>query len=177
MKTLHGSDPQFAHFVGSLQRAQGSNPKVEKLKQILHEFFTSASTSGPASRAAAGPHRHIARAIIFASLRDGVANIASELESMSPLVRARMFIGQGGGKGQKGMKQDEQKGVLADFTSGVCNLLVATCIGEEVGCRFLCRCCLGRLGRLPRPSLSPRHSLVRSMPGPRHSQRGPDCLL
>ena len=129
MKTLHSSDPQFAHFIGSLQRAQGSNPKVERLKQILHEFFSAPPVRGGPS-SSVGTHA-IRRAIIFASLRDGVATIAKELESMSPLVRAKMFIGQGGGKGQRGMKQDEQKGVLADFTSGACNLLVATCIGEE----------------------------------------------
>ena len=132
MKSLHSSDPQFAHFVSSLQKAQGSNPKLEKLKEILDDFFSSgpewahAGTSMVAGRPVA-----IRRAIIFASLRDGVASIVDALQSMSPLVRAKMFIGQGGGKGQTGMKQSEQKQVLADFSSGTCNLLVATCIGEE----------------------------------------------
>jgi ERCC4-related helicase len=128
LKSLHSSDPQFAHFVASLQRAQGPNPKLEKLKQILHEFFT----SDPIGSAGAVGPLAIRRAIIFASLRDGVASIADALETMSPLVRAKMFIGQGGGgKGQTGMKQSEQKQVLADFSTGACNLLVATCIGEE----------------------------------------------
>ena len=131
LKSLHNSDPQFAHFVASLQRAQGSNPKLEKLKQILHEFFTSDPGRSAGVDQAVGPLA-IRRAIIFASLRDGVASIADALETMSPLVRAKMFIGQGGGgKGQTGMKQSEQKQVLADFSTGACNLLVATCIGEE----------------------------------------------
>ncbi len=130
LKSLHGSDPQFAHFVASLQRAQGSNPKLEKLKQILHDFFSSDPSRSGAVAQSVGPVA-IRRAIIFASLRDGVASIADALETMSPLVRAKMFIGQGGGKGQTGMKQSEQKQVLADFSTGACNLLVATCIGEE----------------------------------------------
>ena len=132
LKSLHSSDPQFAHFVASLQRAQGSNPKLEKLKKILHEFFTSdPGRTATRTAGAVGPLA-VRRAIIFASLRDGVASIVDALETMSPLVRAKMFIGQGGGgKGQTGMKQSEQKQVLADFSTGACNLLVATCIGEE----------------------------------------------
>ncbi len=45
----------------------------------------------------------------------------------------RMFIGQGAGskKGDGGMKQAEQKKVLADFRAGLFNTMVATCIGEE----------------------------------------------
>lgn len=45
----------------------------------------------------------------------------------------RMFIGQGAGtkKGAGGMRQAEQKQVLADFRAGLFNAMVATCIGEE----------------------------------------------
>lgn len=44
----------------------------------------------------------------------------------------RIFIGQASGKGAgSGMKQAEQKKVLADFRAGAFNTLVATCIGEE----------------------------------------------
>lgn len=42
-----------------------------------------------------------------------------------------MFIGQGGGKNGDGMTQKEQGQVLEDFKAGACNVLVATCIGEE----------------------------------------------
>ena len=45
-----------------------------------------------------------------------------------------MFIGQGAGRkgsGMQGMKQSEQKQVLADFRASAFNTLVATCIGEE----------------------------------------------
>lgn len=45
-----------------------------------------------------------------------------------------MFIGQGAGSkkgGGGGMKQAEQKKVLADFRAGLYNTMVATCIGEE----------------------------------------------
>lgn len=45
-----------------------------------------------------------------------------------------MFIGQGPGSkegGGAGMRQAEQKRVLADFREGKFNVLVATCIAEE----------------------------------------------
>ena len=63
----------------------------------------------------------------------------------------RFFVGQGGARGKKGeggggMKQAEQKAVLAEFRAGSFNTLVATCIGEEgldiPEVRFgLCECC------------------------------------
>jgi Helicase conserved C-terminal domain len=44
----------------------------------------------------------------------------------------RMFIGQGNkGSGEKGMKQAEQKKLVADFKAGLFNVMVATCIAEE----------------------------------------------
>ena len=51
---------------------------------------------------------------------------------MSTLLACRIFIGQASGKAVGvGMKQAEQKKVLADFRSGAFNTLVATCRGEE----------------------------------------------
>lgn len=42
------------------------------------------------------------------------------------------FIGQGEGRrGEKGMAQSEQQEVLRAFREGACNVLLATCIGEE----------------------------------------------
>ncbi len=122
LKALYSKDCQFSQFIASLEKSvsQGwCNPKIQKLKEILTQYFQSGSKSG--------------RAIIFATLRDGVSTIIDSLESMKPIVRAKGFIGQGGGgqKGRAGMKQSEQKQVLSEFTSGECNLLVATCIGEE----------------------------------------------
>lgn len=124
LKALYSNDPQFSHFICSLEKSVsqgGCNPKIQKLKEILRKYFESHSNSKSG------------RAIIFATLRDGVASIIDSLESMKPSIRARGFIGQGGGgqKGKAGMKQSEQKKVLSEFTSGECNLLVATCIGEE----------------------------------------------
>lgn len=124
LKALYSKDPQFSNFVSSLEKAVrqgGPNPKIQKLKQILDSSFTSKNG------------QKMERAIIFATLRDGVAAITDALASMAPRVRAKSFIGQGGGsrKGAPGMKQKEQKQVLADFSSGECNVLVATCIGEE----------------------------------------------
>ena len=51
------------------------------------------------------------------------------------MAACRAFIGQGPGSSEKGagggMKQKEQKQVLADFCAGNFNVLVATCIAEE----------------------------------------------
>lgn len=124
LKALHSKDPQFACFITSLDKSVsqgGSNPKIQKLKEILQCYFDGHSDSKSC------------RAIIFATLRDGVASILDSLEEMRPKIKAKGFIGQGGGgrNGRSGMKQAEQKKVLSEFTSGECNLIVATCIGEE----------------------------------------------
>lgn len=74
-----------------------------------------------------------------------------------------MFIGQGPGSkeggGQGGMRQAEQKQVLADFCNAKFNVLVATCIAEEgldipqVPCAACCtvwwQCCLPAVPSLP----------------------------
>ena len=124
MQILRERDPQFSHFVLSLERAVdtgSSNPKIQKLKSILKEKFDPSNGTC------------IERAIVFATLRDGVSTILEALKPMEPTVRARAFIGQSGGgkKGAAGMKQKEQREVLENFSSGICNVLVATCIGEE----------------------------------------------
>ncbi len=53
------------------------------------------------------------------------------MSSEMPALWCRVFIGQSGGKKSVGMKQSEQKKVLADFKAGKFNTLVATCIAEE----------------------------------------------
>jgi Fanconi anemia group M protein len=97
------------------------------------------------------------RAIVFSQFRDSVAEIVLALKTLEPLVRPRHFIGQGKGSKQqqqeaplskldsandgalryangkilKGMTQAEQHQVIKEFTAGVYNTLVCTCIGEE----------------------------------------------
>jgi len=124
LQTLRERDPQFSYFVQSLERsvaAGASNPKIQKLKEILANYFDYPT------------EKKVERAIVFATLRDGVSTILDSLESMRPTIRAKGFVGQSSGnkKGGAGMKQKEQKEVLRDFSSGACNVLVATCIGEE----------------------------------------------
>ena len=124
LQVLRERDPQFSYFVQSLERsvaAGAPNPKIQKLKQILAKYFDGSS------------EEKVERAIVFATLRDGVSTILDSLESMRPVVTAKGFVGQSSGskKGGTGMKQKEQKQVLRDFSSGACNVLVATCIGEE----------------------------------------------
>ena len=104
-----------------------SNPKLQKLTEILTEHFERAKLASKSSRA-----------IVFSQFRDSVSEIVSILEPSGPLIRARHFIGQGkGGKKEgpnaklKGMKQAEQHEVIRQFKTGSYNVLVCTSIGEE----------------------------------------------
>lgn len=131
IRSLHGKNPVFGHFVSTLERAAaagGSSTRVRKLVEILQAHFNGAAGSED------GP----SRVIVFTNLRDGVNAIIDALSAHAPLITAKAFIGQGGaasGPGARssgpGMKQKEQKEVLQGFSSGAFNTLVATCIGEE----------------------------------------------
>lgn len=131
-----------------------NNPKLEKLREILTEHFERARACGTLSST---------RAIVFSQFRTSVSEIVSVLNEYQPLIRARHFVGQaksqrkqqqepssGSSEGLllqpqakatttttsvEGMRQDEQKAVIAEFRNGIHNALVCTSIGEE-GCKF-----------------------------------------
>lgn len=105
--------------------AAANNPKLMKLREILTEHFERDRAIGRSSRS-----------IVFSQFRDSVSEIVSTLQSCSPLIRPRHFIGQGnrtkGTEGQlQGMNQTEQQEVIRQFRSDVYNVLVCTSIGEE----------------------------------------------
>ena len=119
-----------------------NNPKLQKLDEVLIEHFQRTRAVGGSSRA-----------IVFSQWRDSVEEIVTMLESSDSLIRPRKFVGQstssssggGGDKGDKnspndvtfsvakksGMKQSEQQEVIRQFRSGLFNVIVCTCIGEE----------------------------------------------
>jgi ERCC4-related helicase len=120
-----------------------NNPKLKKLCEILTMHFEKSKATSASSRV-----------IVFSQYRTSVSEIVDVLNESKPLIRARHFIGQGksgggskskstkisGGEPQQqemmdGMKQDEQKNVIARFKDGIYNTLVCTSIGEE-GCKF-----------------------------------------
>ncbi|KAH8298497.1 hypothetical protein KR044_007748 [Drosophila immigrans] len=72
------------------------------------------------------------RAIVFCEYRESVMLIQRLLLQHRPLVRPRCFVGQSsGGGGICALTQKEQLQIMSDFRSGICNVLVATSIGEE----------------------------------------------
>ncbi|XP_060659310.1 uncharacterized protein LOC132793413 [Drosophila nasuta] len=72
------------------------------------------------------------RAIVFCEYRESVMLIQRLLLQHRPLVRPRCFVGQSSnGGGICALTQKEQLQIMSDFRSGICNVLVATSIGEE----------------------------------------------
>lgn len=79
-------------------------------------------------------HHLLCDAAHWQTLKQALEVLRYAVDSMHRHGACRMFIGQGAGSkkgGGGGMKQAEQKKVLADFRAGLYNTMVATCIGEE----------------------------------------------
>ncbi|KAK9842497.1 hypothetical protein WJX81_002950 [Elliptochloris bilobata] len=144
---------EFSTRLEQLVRSAASHPKMAALLEVVLEHFqhsadaaaadnlgdpaAAAGAAGAAghargSGAAAATAAPVSRVIVFTNLRKSVASICELLAQHAPLITAKVFIGQSGGKAKGGgMPQKEQKAVLADFRAGKFNTLVATCIGEE----------------------------------------------
>ncbi len=90
------------------------HPKLEKLKEILKEFFS----SHPG-----------ARAIVFVQYRDTAQRIVDELNRAG--IRAVRFVGQATKEGDKGLSQKEQQRIIEAFRNGEYDVLVATSVAEE----------------------------------------------
>ena len=68
--------------------------------------------------------------IIFTTYKDSVHELVDLIRKELPHRPVAPFVGQSGVEGRK-MKQADQKATLQDFRTGVIQILVATCIGEE----------------------------------------------
>ena len=90
------------------------HPKVEKLKEIIHEELEKDKFSS---------------IIVFAQYRDTISKINEELKSIKNAAPIE-FIGQAKKRG-KGLSQKEQIQILNEFKMGFYNILLATQIGEE----------------------------------------------
>ncbi|VDP09887.1 unnamed protein product [Soboliphyme baturini] len=98
-----------------------SHPKLVKLIETLVDHFERCNSG-----------KYLRKAIIFTSFRDSVAEIATLLKSLSPLIKPVKFIGQNLSRGAaKGITQKEQLNAVQGFQKGDYNTLVATCVGEE----------------------------------------------
>ncbi|KAJ8911080.1 hypothetical protein NQ315_015252 [Exocentrus adspersus] len=90
------------------------HPKFYKLQEILVSYFTEESGSGSS------------RVIVFFEYRNSVMEAYTLLNQSRPLLKPRIFLGQG-----RGVTQRQQLGVIKSFREGQCNILLSTCIGEE----------------------------------------------
>ena len=114
-----------------------NNPKYSKLAEVLVEHFERKQAINESTRV-----------IVFSQWRDSVGGIVSMLSSQnSSLLKPTQFIGQSKksyskgkkskssdptvGQDQAGMNQAQQQKVLEQFSNGIYNVLVCTCVGEE----------------------------------------------
>lgn len=70
------------------------------------------------------------KAIVFCEYRESVFLINRMLLSNRPLIKPRVFVGQGSTHNRT-ITQKEQIAIMNDFRSGKCNTLIATCVAEE----------------------------------------------
>ena len=112
-------EPEFTKAFSLATSLENEHPKLDKLKEIVHETFEKDSNS---------------KIIIFAQFRETVLKISETLNKISG-VRADNFVGQSIKEHNKGkttgLKQREQKAMIEKFKSGEINVLVATSIAEE----------------------------------------------
>ncbi|CAL8115708.1 unnamed protein product [Orchesella dallaii] len=98
-----------------------SHPKLTILKNLVEQHFVDYSIGSDTTRV-----------MIFSQYRDSVQEIGNMLNSLRPMVKPIVFIGQSStGTTGKGLKQKDQVQVVQRFRDGGFNVLVSTCVGEE----------------------------------------------
>lgn len=144
-----GLRAELAPIVAGVPLAVGfdfGHPKYELLRSELRQHFEKSQTQPEATRTDA------TRALVFCEYRDSVYLIERMLQAERPLLRPRIFVGQGSdssslnesaslaggdtngsvsGSGSKAVTQKQQIATMAAFRAGEVNVLVATCVAEE----------------------------------------------
>ncbi len=93
-----------------------THPKMTRLISVISSQFEDEPDS---------------RILIFADLRDTVARITRELKKIKDC-RPKKFVGQATkNAADKGLSQKEQIRLLREFSAGIYNILVATCVAQE----------------------------------------------
>ena len=91
------------------------HPKLKKLSEILHVFFSDES------------HK-LSKAIVFSSFRESAHEVKRFLDAKNQgVVFAEVFVGQNNG----GLSQKFQAAMIKKFKEGKINTLIATCVAEE----------------------------------------------
>ncbi|EPX70580.1 ATP-dependent 3' to 5' DNA helicase [Schizosaccharomyces octosporus yFS286] len=111
----------LSHLQNSIASGQFINhPKITHLSGILRHHFQQAAQQYSNSRV-----------MIFTEYRNTAEQILKAFSNEKPLIRVSLFVGQASSVESAGMSQKIQKEIISQFKSGVINVLVATCIGEE----------------------------------------------
>ncbi|WBW73273.1 ATP-dependent 3' to 5' DNA helicase [Schizosaccharomyces osmophilus] len=121
---LFSSNP-FVFYLNHLQSIIANDrftnhPKITHLSDILREHFQHAIQQTSNSRV-----------MVFTEYRNTAEQILKAFSNEKPLIRTSLFVGQANSMVSAGMSQNIQKEIICQFKSGVINVLVATCIGEE----------------------------------------------
>ncbi|MFX1314526.1 MAG: DEAD/DEAH box helicase [Promethearchaeota archaeon] len=99
----------------SIQSKGLVHPKLEKLKEILHNQLI---------------NNQLSRILVFCHFRDSVNNIVRYFKN-DDLIKAHKFVGQQSKESDKGLTQKEQIDLLENFKQGIYNTLIGTSVAEE----------------------------------------------
>ena len=95
------------------------HPKVEKLSNLLQEFFQNEFVKELNSKV-----------LVFIDEKVNIQDIVERLKKIDG-VKVHFFVGQNKQNGSIGMKQRDQDAVLQAFRENVYNTLICTCVAEE----------------------------------------------
>jgi len=108
-------DARFEMARRMLDSVVAEHPKLDKVKAIVSDQLSQNPNS---------------RIIVFTHYRDTCEKVTGLLED-PPVVRPIRFVGQATHGSDSGLKQKEQKQIIASFKQGKYNVLVATSVAEE----------------------------------------------
>ncbi|ODN04387.1 Fanconi anemia group M protein, partial [Orchesella cincta] len=107
-----------------------SHPKLAILKDIVSNHFLAYAAKNESTRVMIFSQVYPYKSSVV--YRDSVQEIGNMLNSLRPMVKPIVFIGQSStGTTGKGLKQKDQVQVVQQFREGGFNVLVSTCVGEE----------------------------------------------
>jgi len=113
------ANPEF-NFVfmqsNELLAKNQEHPKLGKLIEIIEEEIKKDKVKD-------------SKIIVFTQFRESATIIAKNLNKIEE-INAKIFVGQAKKNGT-GLNQKEQKIIIEEFSEGIINILVATCIAEE----------------------------------------------
>jgi len=109
------SSEHFQRICDEAQAVKAEHPKMSRVMGVVARQLADHPDS---------------RILVFTHYRDTCDLVANKLGKVENAKVAKL-VGQADSKGEKGLKQKEQVGVLQRFRDGEFNVLVATSVGEE----------------------------------------------